>query len=160
MYLVKTKQENGHVIKVHCHCCLNYGFFRNTPARAQAGAFFGKEWWVSGMMSPSSLGTIILFARWLLALSALRSRLWNSWSNSSDLHSNLCRTSFSSLGIDSSSELSVHTHFLLVTCTLWSGPPVVSSFFQPCTNSAWGLLCVPWVSMRNDVWLCYGLSLH
>ena len=52
----------------------------------------------------------------------------------------------------------VHTHFLLVTCTLWSGPPVVSSFFQLCTNSAWGLLCVPWVSMRNDEWLCYGIT--
>ena len=58
------------------------------------------------MMSPSSPSTIILFARWLLVLSALRSRLWNSRSNSSDLHSNLCRTRFLSLGIDSSSELS------------------------------------------------------
>lgn len=47
----------------------------------------------------------------------------------------------------------VHTHFLLVTCTLWSGPPVVSSFFQLCRNSALGLLCVPWVSRRNDEWL-------
>ena len=34
-------KKNGHEIKVCNHCCLNYGPFRNTPARAQAGVFFG-----------------------------------------------------------------------------------------------------------------------
>ena len=52
----------------------------------------------------------------------------------------------------------VHTHFLLVTCNLWWGPPVVSSFFQLCTDSAWGLPSVPWVSMRNDEWLYYSIT--
>ena len=34
-------KKNGHVIKVCKHWCLNYGPFCNTPARAQAGVFFG-----------------------------------------------------------------------------------------------------------------------
>ena len=77
--------------------------------RAQMGAPFGKEWRLSGITLPSSLFTIILFPRSLLALSALRSRLLSSRTNSSNLHSKVCRTNFSSLGFVSSCESSSYT---------------------------------------------------